>query len=275
MSTYVIGDLQGCYQSLQQLLTKIDFSLDKDILWFTGDLVNRGPDSLKVLEFVQDLKENAVTVLGNHDLHMLAVLTGLEKPRRKDTLDEIQSSANKMKIIDWVRQQPLMHVDDTQQMVLLHAGCYPTWTIAAASQYAKEVESVLQSDQYMNFLKKMYGNQPSAWSETLTQWDRLRFITNCFTRMRYLTEDLQHDLKYKGAPKDAPTGLKPWFHYGEKVRRPYNILFGHWSTLGYLNENGVYSLDTGCLWGGKLTALKLGETPSPIMIDCAQILGID
>lgn len=272
MTSYVIGDIQGCYDALQRLLAKIRFSPDKDVLWFVGDLVNRGPDSLKVIQFVQSLKENAITVLGNHDLHMLAVLTDLEKPRPKDTLDEIFNSSHKSQIIDWIRQQALMHVDNDNKYVLTHAGCYPGWTVDEAQSYAKEVEKTLQSDNYIEFLTNMYGNQPAKWDNSLSDWDRLRFITNCFTRMRCVNAELELDLKFKGSPSKTPNGLVPWFELGVELRSPYKILFGHWSTLGYVHNNNVFALDTGCLWGGQLTALALEQEPFVVSVDCKQSL---
>jgi len=272
MTTYAIGDIQGCYDALISLLKKINFSSDKDILWFTGDLVNRGPDSLKVIQYVQSLKENAVTVLGNHDLHMLAILTGIEQQRPKDTLDAIIKSSKKNQIIDWIRQQPLIHTEKKSPFVLVHAGVYPEWDIPTAKALASEVENKLKSENYLKFLKNMYGNKPAVWSEELKSFDRLRFITNCFTRMRYLNDDLELNLKYKGAPKNTPEHLKPWFKFGAKNRKKHKIIFGHWSTLGFQNEDSVYSLDTGCLWGGKLTALALTKEPHTISLECPQSL---
>lgn len=272
MTIYAIGDVQGCFDALKNLLKEIHFSEDKDQLWFTGDIVNRGPDSLKVLEFVKSLKDNAITVLGNHDLHMLAVLTGLEKQRRKDTLDDIIHSPRKHQIIDWVRQLPLLHLNPDSNFVMVHAGLYPDWNIAEASSYAQEVERVLQGDNFTDFFRNMYGNQPSKWEPGLSSWDRLRFITNCFTRMRLLDKDLNLDLHFKGSPEKAPRHLKPWYMYGEDKRNNHTILFGHWSTLGYQSRDNVYALDTGCLWGGKLTALALTEDPYHVSIPCHQTL---
>ncbi len=272
MTTYAIGDIQGCFDPLQALLKKIHFSPDKDQLWFTGDLVNRGPDSLKVLAFVKSLGDNAITVLGNHDLHMLAVLTDIEQPRSKDTLDEVYHSPLKTRYIDWVRQLPLMHVDETGKWALVHAGCYPSWSISQARQYAREAETVLQGDNYLNFLRNMYGNKPDKWSDNLTGWDRIRFITNCFTRMRYVYPNLSLDMKCKGGPEQAPPGLSPWYCFGTELRAPYKVIFGHWSTLGLRQQQGIFALDTGCLWGGKLTALALEDTPHTISTDCRQML---
>jgi len=261
MTTYAIGDIQGCYKELRQLLKLIHFSSDKDQLWFVGDLVNRGPDSLSVLRFIKDLGDNAISVLGNHDLHMLGVLHGIEKPRKKDTFDEIMLAKDRDAIIEWVCSRPLMHIDKQNKHILVHAGIYPAWSVEEAQLYAKEMESVLQSDKCIEFIKNMYGSKPKRWSASLTGWDRLRFITNSFTRMRFCTEDLQLDMKHTGSPGTQPNELIPWYLLRNNELRQYRILMGHWSTLGNVNDPQLVTLDTGCLWGGKLTAYSL-ESPS-------------
>ena len=272
MTVYAIGDIQGCFHELKQLLEKIHFSSDKDQLWFTGDLVNRGPESLATLRFVKSLEDNAITVLGNHDLHMLAVLHGFQKPRPKDTFDEILQAADKDKLIQWVTHQPLLHHDKSLNAILVHAGIYPGWTIETASEHAREVETILQSDLLPVFLQNMYGNQPENWNEDLQSWERLRFITNCFTRMRYCNADFSLDLKLNGEPGKQPDHLQPWLNFLNQDHKRYRILFGHWSTLGESKINNVYALDSGCLWGGKLTALALEpdikEVPHYIHLDC-------
>lgn len=267
MTIYAIGDIQGCFNELKQLLAKIKYRSDKDQLWFTGDLVNRGPDSLETLRFIKSLGDNAISVLGNHDLHMLAVLQGFEQPRRSDTFDEILSAPDKESLTHWVAHLPLMHVENNH--VLVHAGIYPDWTIDQARELAKEVESVLQSERFPSFLQHMYGNQPSKWCNTLKGWDRLRFITNTFTRMRYCLEDLSLDLKYNGAPGTQPQHLTPWLDLLDPTQKQYRILFGHWSTLGPSNVDNVYALDGGCLWGGTLIALALEATPRYIHLACS------
>jgi len=261
MTTYAIGDIQGCYKELRQLLKLIHFSSDKDKLWFVGDLVNRGPDSLSVLRFIRDLGDNAISVLGNHDLHMLGVLYGVEKPRKKDTFGEIISAKDLDTIIEWICSLPLMHIDKESKHILVHAGIYPDWSVEEAQNYAKEMENVLQSDRCIDFIKNMYGSKPGRWSPSLKGWDRLRFITNSFTRMRFCTADLKLDMKYKGPPGSQPNGLIPWYLLRNNELRQYKILMGHWSTLGDVNDPELITLDTGCLWGGKLTAYSL-ESPS-------------
>ncbi|HFE37964.1 MAG TPA: symmetrical bis(5'-nucleosyl)-tetraphosphatase, partial [Gammaproteobacteria bacterium] len=195
MTVYAIGDIQGCFNELKQLLKKIKFSTDKDKLWITGDLVNRGPDSLATLRYIKSLEDNAITVLGNHDLHMLAVIYGLQKQRSKDTFSEILQAPDRELLVQWITQQPLMHIDETLNAVLVHAGIYPGWDITKARKLAIEVENTLQSEQLPAFLQHMYGNQPDKWNDDLTGWARLRFITNVFTRMRYCTDNFTLDLR--------------------------------------------------------------------------------
>jgi len=267
MSTYVIGDIQGCLDELKLLLRKIKFSADKDVIWFAGDLVNRGPKSLEVLRFVKNMEENAVSVLGNHELHMLAIVHGLQKQRPSDTFSPIMEARDRDELMDWVAKRPLIHTSENNHQVLVHAGIYPLWSIVEAKQYAKEVECVLRGNenQLRNFLSQMYGNQPDRWCDSLTGWDRLRFITNAFTRMRYCTEDYRLELKSSEAPNEQKENLTPWYAQRKTTNNPHSathIFFGHWSTLGLVYENGIYCLDTGCLWGGKLTALKIDATTS-------------
>ncbi len=269
MTTYAIGDIQGCYKELRQLLKLINFSSDKDQLWFVGDLVNRGPDSLSVLRFIKDLGENAISVLGNHDLHMLGVLQSIEKPRKKDTFNEIILAKDRDTLIEWICSLPLMHINKKSKHILVHAGIYPAWSVEEAQVYANEVESVLQSNKCIDFLKNMYGSKPERWSPSLAGWDRLRFITNSFTRMRFCTKDLQLDMKYKCPPGSQPNELIPWYLLRNDKLRQYQILMGHWSTLGNVNDPQLVTLDTGCLWGGKLTAYSLESPSCYTSLECA------
>lgn len=268
MTIFAIGDIQGCFVELKDLLHKINFSLDRDQLWFTGDLVNRGPDSLATLRYVKSLGENAITVLGNHDLHMLAVLLGFESQRPKDTFGEIIHAQDKHELIDWIRTRPLMHWDQANNSILVHAGIYPGWEIPKAMKHAKEVETILQNESFPLFLQNMYGNKPNQWKESLAGWERLRFITNVFSRMRYCHEDFSLDLKHNGKPGTQPKHLRPWFELLSKQQKDYRIIFGHWSTLGVNYFDNVYALDSGCLWGGKLTALALEKEPRFIHLKC-------
>jgi len=263
MATYVIGDIQGCYTELQQLLELVQFDPSQDVLWCTGDLVNRGPHSLEVLRFFKQLKERAVVVLGNHDLHLLAVAYGNEDylhPR--DTLLPILQAADSEELIDWLRHRPVLHHDAQLGFTLIHAGLPPQWNLAQASQCARELETTLRSQQCQTYFAHLYGDKPKQWSEELTGWERLRFITNCFTRLRYCNAEGKLALKNKQAPPLKNNTLhkdKPWFLWEHRASRDLRIVFGHWATLGYYADNGVYALDTGCVWGGALTALRLED----------------
>jgi bis(5'-nucleosyl)-tetraphosphatase (symmetrical) len=264
LSTYAIGDVQGCFKELVQLLDKINFDETNDRLWFVGDLVNRGPDSLEVLNLVMDLGESAITILGNHDLHLVAIAEGLMPPKKSDTLTPILTSPDKQKLILWIRQQPLMHHDKELKFSMIHAGLPPQWEIDRALEMASEVTQVLNSDDYFSFLEVMYGNKPNSWDENLVGNDRLRFIVNCFTRMRYLNHKNELKFSEKGAPGSQGDHLMPWFAIDDRKSKHDKIIFGHWSTvhLGTITDftpYKVFPIDTGCLWGGKLTALRLED----------------
>lgn len=270
MAVYAIGDVQGCYDELQRLLEKIGFDETSDHLWMVGDLVNRGPDSLSVLRYVKRLGAHAVTVLGNHDLHLLAVAAGVDKVKSGDTFDAVLGAPDRDELLEWLRHRPLLHLDPTLGFALLHAGLPPQWTIAQARDRADEVEAVLRGPQCVDFFPHMYGDQPDRWDESLDGWERLRFIVNCFTRLRYVDHSGRVMVKVKGAP-DANQHLTPWFRVAERRTKSQRIVFGHWSTLGLVMEHNVHALDTGCVWGGALTALRLDAQPVPISIDCSGI----
>lgn len=263
MSTYVIGDVQGCQRALDALLRLIDFDAGRDCLWFTGDLVNRGPDSLAVLRFVRGLGDTATTVLGNHDLHLLACAAGVRPPHRKDTLAPILKARDREELLHWLRQRPLLHFDSVSGYLLIHAGLPPQWTAAQARQCAEELETVLRADDSDTFFANMYGNDPARWSEELHGWARLRFITNCLTRLRYCDADGNLDLKEKGAPGSQPERLIPWYRVPDRRSRDVPILFGHWATLRLTEPDtaayNVWNLDTGCVWGGSLSAMRLED----------------
>jgi len=258
MTTYAIGDVQGCYHQLKELLTKLDFKSDKDKLWFAGDIVNRGPDSLKTIRFIHSLEDNAVTVLGNHDLHLLALAHGFGRQSNIDTLQPILHASDSDSLLNWLTQQPLVHYQQKHHVCLVHAGIYPPWTLSDILNYNTEMQKILQSNQAADFFENMYGDKPAKWANDLIGWDRLRFITNCFTRMRYINDDLKLELKEKGAPEKQNTDIHPWFEF-ERVEKELNIIFGHWSTLNNPHRKNLYPLDTGCLWGGDLTALKINK----------------
>ena len=270
MAVYVIGDIQGCFKKLKKILKLIKFNEDKDILWFVGDLVNRGPDSLKTLRFVHSLGDRAITVLGNHDLHLLAVHHLGNKLRTSDTLDDILQAEDCVLLLEWLRNRPLMHVDPDINFAMVHAGIYPGWSLTQARAYASEVEQVLQGDGMLGFLRGMYGNEPARWTDTLEGIDRLRFFTNVFTRMRYLTRELDLDLNSKGAPgKYYSSPVTPWFEFSQAAIKHNRIAFGHWSTLPPGRYGNCFALDSGCLWGGELTALQIDKkVPRRFIISC-------
>lgn len=276
MAIYAIGDVQGCYNELQTLLKKINFSSDKDILWFAGDIINRGPQSLQTLRFIKSLDANAVTVLGNHDLHTLAVANGRGKQNKKDTIKEILEATDRDELLSWLMHRPLMHYNSQLNVCLVHAGIHPQWTVEQALAHSGEVEAVLQGSKSHEFFHHMYGDKPPKWSGKLDGWDRLRFITNVFTRMRYCDEKGRLSLRDKGAPGNQPNGITPWFNVKKRKTLNNRIIFGHWSTLPNPNIDNLYPLDTGCLWGGKLTAIKVDESMSEIIqIPCPQTQPID
>jgi bis(5'-nucleosyl)-tetraphosphatase (symmetrical) len=261
MATYAIGDIQGCHDELQRLLEKVRFDPAADRLWLTGDLVNRGPKSLEVLRFVHQLGDSAVTVLGNHDLHLLALWQHQHHHfKSNDTLAGIFEAEDSETLLHWLRRQPLMHYDAELDIAMLHAGLPPQWGRDQALACAAEVEAVLQGPRFHEFLGHMYGNKPALWSEQLRGWDRLRFIVNCFTRLRFCTLDGRLDFKHKGHPDAQQTADHlPWFRIPQRHSRELRIVFGHWSTLGLYQQDNVHAIDTGCLWGGELTALKLED----------------
>lgn len=260
MSTYAIGDIQGCFTELIELLTAIQFDADKDTLWFTGDLVNRGPHSLEVLRFVRSLGSKHITVLGNHDLNLIAVFYGIRKQHHGDTLDAVLTAPDAEDLIAWLSTRPLLHLDKELGYVMTHAGLAPKWTLAKARQLAQEVETVLKSPSRFFFLEHMYGNQPDYWNDQLVGMERLRCITNYLTRMRFCYADGRLDLTYKGEIPGKPEDLIPWFHVPDRINENIKIVFGHWAALGGVTDSpNLYPLDTGCVWGNKLTALRLQD----------------
>ncbi|MBK8164274.1 MAG: symmetrical bis(5'-nucleosyl)-tetraphosphatase [Gammaproteobacteria bacterium] len=269
MAVYAIGDVQGCQRELMTLLSLLEFNPDTDRLWFVGDLVNRGPDSLEVLRFVKSLGDRAVTVLGNHDLHLLAIATGTREPGPGDTFGDILAAPDRAELIDWLRRLPLLHQDAALGYTMIHAGLPPQWDLAQAAARAAEVEAVLSSDDYVAFLRDMYGGKPDRWSEDLRGTDRLRFILNCYTRLRFCDVQGRIHLKEKGSPFGRDDGLKPWFDIPGRASADLNLVFGHWSTLGRYHAPGVCALDSGCVWGGALTALRLDGEPQWISLPCA------
>jgi bis(5'-nucleosyl)-tetraphosphatase (symmetrical) len=268
MAVYAIGDIQGCFDELQALLARLEFDPAIDRLWFAGDLVNRGPKSLETLRFVRGLGAGAITVLGNHDLHLLAAAHGSPLNRNDGSLRAILEAPDREELIDWLRRQPLLHHDATLGFTLVHAGLPPQWNLSLAQACAGEVEAVLRGDRPAEFFEHMYGNKPRQWSAELGGWERLRFIVNCFTRLRFCREDGRLDLKSKGPPGSQSPGYQPWFEVAGRASRDLNIIFGHWSTLGRCTAPGIYPVDSGCLWGGQLTALRIDTAPQRIDLPC-------
>ena len=264
MATYAIGDVQGDYAALQGLLEKFEFNRDEDTVWFVGDLVNRGPDSLGVLRFVKDLGDRAITVLGNHDLHLLAFASGAEGPRQRDTLQPILSAADRDELIDWLRERPLVHFEEG--FLLVHAGILPEWDLATVLDLAAEVEAALRAPDYQTFLAGLYGNEPKRWDARLRGIDRLRLTINVLTRMRMLGDDGALDFAYKGHPNEAPRDLTPWFEL-PRASGSTAIVCGHWSALGLMLRDDLVALDSGCVWGRQLSAVRL-EDRALFQVDC-------
>lgn len=259
MATYVIGDLQGCYEPLQRLLKKIAFDPKYDHLWFAGDLVNRGPESLECLRFIRHLAHRATVVLGNHDLHLLATYYNAAKNKKNDTFDDVLNAADCAELMDWLRHQPLVHYDAANNWCMTHAGLPPMWSARKAKRLSQEVEHMLQND-CLPFLENMYGNQPEIWDDALIGQDRLRVIVNYLTRMRFVDEEGKLDLITKEDASSRPEGYVPWFLHPQRKSTHTRLVFGHWAALeGKAEVPNVWALDTGCVWGGRLTALRLED----------------
>jgi bis(5'-nucleosyl)-tetraphosphatase (symmetrical) len=268
VARYAIGDIQGCCDELKALLARCNYSADRDQLWFVGDLVNRGPKSLEALRFVRSLGENATVVLGNHDLHLLALAYGSKrKSKDGDTLDAILDAPDRDQLLEWLSRRPLAVFDEPRGDFLVHAGLAPEWSPRDAAKYAREVEAVLRDDARSLF-DAMYGNKPDQWSDKLRGMDRLRFVINVFTRMRFCTREGRIDLKAKQMPGEQPEDLVPWFDVPGRASRDVRVICGHWSTLGFKRRKDLLALDTGCIWGGSLTAVNLDAEEPPVQLPC-------
>ena len=271
MATYAIGDLQGCYDPLQRLLDYIGFAPGNDRLWFVGDLVNRGPQSLEVLRFVKGLGDAAVTVLGNHDLHLVMQDAGFGKASKEDTLEPILAAPDRDELLVWLRSLPLFHVTGDWGMV--HAGLLPSWDVNKAQALSGEVSSALTAPNYRDFLANMWGSEPDAWRDDLSGWDRLRVVVNAMTRMRFVTPEGRMEFRApgaKGPPERGPAGCVPWFDAPDRKSADHAILCGHWSALGFRLSDKLLALDSGCLWGGSLTAVRL-EDRRVFQMPCGQV----
>ena len=269
MALYAIGDLQGCHAEFMALLERIAFDPARDRLWLTGDLVNRGPESLAALREVRGLGDRATVVLGNHDLHLLAMAwTPATVRKREPELEAVLAAPDADELLCWLAARPLLHRDDTVGWTLIHAGLAPQWTLADAEACAREVEAALRNDA-AGFLGRMYGDRPDQWSAGLAGAERQRFAVNCLTRLRYVDADGRLLLDLKGPVADAPQGALPWFRHPARRTRESRFVFGHWSALGYLAEDGIRCLDAGCVWGGSLCALRLDREQEPVRVSCS------
>ena len=271
MSTYAIGDVQGCYEPLRRLLDRIDFDPACDTLWFVGDLVNRGPQSRDVVRFVKSLGDGAVTVLGNHDLALLVVAEGAAKAHASDTFGDILAAPDRDELLHWLRQQKMIHAEGPHVMV--HAGLLPQWSVAQAAALGREVEAALRGDGCREFLRRLYGDEPARWSDALAGMDRLRIVTNAMTRMRLARADGTMEFRHKKGLANLPAGYLPWYDVPGRASRDATVLFGHWASLGLLVRPDVIALDTGCVWGRALTALRL-EDRQILQCDCPEMGGM-
>lgn len=258
MATYVVGDIQGCYTEFRQLLDLINPDFVRDRLWLVGDMVNRGPASLQVLRFVRSLPdESVIALLGNHDLHLLMVAAGCSRLHPDDTLDGILHASDRDELLDWLRHRPMLHANSGYVMV--HAGLLPSWSSRQAALLAQEVEAALRGPDVQQFYSCLYGNQPDSWTDALSGHERLRVIVNAMTRMRVCTADGKMEFSYKGSVRDAPPGFLPWFDVPGRASQNVTVICGHWSALGLHLRDHLVALDTGCLWGGYLTAIRLED----------------
>lgn len=267
LATYAIGDIQGCFDSFMRLLERCAFDPKHDRLWLVGDLVNRGPRSLETLRFVRDLGSAAITVLGNHDLSLLMAAEGFGKRGKGDTFDEILAAPDRDELLGWLRHRPLCHVEN--QYCMVHAGLLPQWTAAKARSLAAEVEAALTAADWREFMSQMWGSEPASWRNELEGWPRLRVIVNAMTRMRFCSPDGAMDFRFKGEVAKAPAGCMPWFQVPGRRSADSVLVTGHWSALGLKVTTNLMALDSGCLWGGSLSAIRF-EDRAIFQVDCSK-----
>ncbi len=269
MATWAIGDLQGCHAPLMRLLGRIGFDPAQDRLWLVGDLVNRGPASLEVLRWVRSQGDAVISVLGNHDLHLLARASGRLTPRGRDTLEPILQADDRDELIDWLRRRPLAHHDPELDALLVHAGVPPTWDVATTLAEAARVEKVLSGGDWRDLMAVLYGDKPDRWSPGMSGYNRLRFTINALTRMRFCRADGSLDMKAKGPPESTRGILVPWYEHPQAAWGATRVVVGHWSALGCTRRDNLVTLDTGCIWGRGLTALRLDVTDAePVTEPC-------
>jgi bis(5'-nucleosyl)-tetraphosphatase (symmetrical) len=271
MATLAIGDVQGCYDQLMRLLERAGYDERRDVLWFVGDLVNRGPQSAPTVRFAKGLGARQVTVLGNHDLALLVIADGIRKPHRGDTFGDILSAPDRDELLSWLRHQKLMHAGDGYAMV--HAGLLPQWSIAQALALAREVEAALQGPDHREFLMHMYGNEPARWRDDLTGYDRLRVIINAMSRMRLVDAEGTMEFGHKIGLTGLPAGYLPWYDAPNRASRGSPVIFGHWAALGLQLNADAICLDSGCVWGRALSALRL-EDRKLFQLDCSDLAGM-
>lgn len=268
MTLYAVGDIQGCARSFAALLDKTGFSRKHDRLWIVGDLVNRGPQSLRVLRMVRDLGDSATTVLGNHDLHLLATAAGVRDASSADTFDDVLEAWDADELLDWLRTRPLIVRDRAARRVLVHAGIPPVWKVGQAAAEAREIEAMLSGPAWVKALRSMYGEVPASWDDDLLPRDRRRYTINALTRMRFCDRAGRLDFSCSGPPGSQPSRLKPWFDFAKRPSRKWHIVFGHWSALGIVRRDDITAVDSGCVWGRQLTAVPLDPPGRPITVKC-------
>lgn len=257
MAVYAIGDIQGCYRQFRELLDKIQFNDRQDLLYLTGDIVNRGPDSLETLRFVVQNQICMKTVLGNHELHLLAASEGFMEPRTLDTFQDILAAPDREELLEWLRMQPMTVFERKLNVILVHAAVHPFWTQDELLQFADEVTQILRSEHYRELLRNLYGNKPRKWSKDLAGWKRIRFIINVLTRLRFVDYKGRLDFDHTGPPGTQAAGLLPWFKHPYRQQLLATIVFGHWSALGVYHDVGILGIDSGCCWGGQLSAVRM------------------
>ena len=263
MALYCIGDIQGCDDAFAQLLQTVDFSASRDTLYVLGDLVNRGPKSAQVLRRCMQAGDSMRALLGNHDLHLLAASQGLRRQSKRDTLAQVLDAPDRDALLDWLRQQPLVRLHTnakSEQLLMVHAGVLPQWTVQDCLHLNREVQTVLQNADFARFLQNMYGNLPDRWSADLQGDDRLRCIVNAFTRLRFCSAEGVMDFDSAESADQAPEGLMPWFDVPGRASADTAMAFGHWSTVGHINRPNLLAMDTGCVWGGCLSMMRIGES---------------
>ena len=269
MAIYAIGDVQGCCAELERLLISLRLDTDRDELWFVGDLVNRGPRSLDTLRLVRSLGSRATVVLGNHDIHLIALAFGNRSRAKVRELADVLEAPDGPELVDWLRHRPLAHYRPELNTLMVHAGVPPQWDPLLTIKLAREVEQALRGRHCAEYIRDLYGEQPDRWSTSLTGQDRLRFITNCLTRMRYCTPDGTLDLNENGAPGSQPPSLLPWFEVGGRQTAMVRVVFGHWAALGLMQRDNLLGIDSGCVWGRKLTAVRLDGPAKIFSVPCS------